>query len=114
MEEDRDKSKDKVLPALKKMVDSVNSTIEVQTRMAPQTSNQTLIRLQDTVLEFLAISGIEALLPLDCGRVSMFTQSFKSSLLSVMFFAEHILLYGAWMHHVTKISQLGGVRLKLY
>ncbi|XP_063861583.1 uncharacterized protein LOC135101485 isoform X1 [Scylla paramamosain] len=68
MEEDMSNSKKKMLPTLKKMVDSVNSTMKLQTRMSPQTSNQTLINLQQTVLEFLAISGIEALLPLDCGK----------------------------------------------
>ena len=68
--EDMDNSKEKMLPGLKKMVDSVSSTMKLETRMSPQMSNQTLINLQQTVLEFLAISGIEALLPLDCGKVS--------------------------------------------
>ncbi|XP_045133770.1 uncharacterized protein LOC123517579 [Portunus trituberculatus] len=66
--EDMSNSKEKMLPGLKKMVDSINSTMKLQTRMSPQTSKQTLINLQQTVLEFLAISGIEALLPLDCGK----------------------------------------------
>lgn len=71
MEEDTSKSKEKMLPGLKKMMDSVSSTVKLQTRMSsPQTSNQTLISFQQTVMEFLAISGIEALLPLDCGKVS--------------------------------------------
>lgn len=87
MEEDHGSSKEKMFPALKKMVDSVNSTIKLQTRMAPQTSNQTLIRLQDTVLEFLAISGIDALLPLDCGRVSS-VPPVLSLPISVRFVAE--------------------------
>lgn len=67
MEEEHSNSKDKMLPTLKKIM---NTTNELQTRMAPQTSNQTIIRLEDTIREFLAISGIEALLPLDCGQVS--------------------------------------------
>lgn len=66
MEEDSS-STDKMLPTLKTIL---NATNELQTRMAPQTSNQTIIRLEDTIREFLAISGIEALLPLDCGKVS--------------------------------------------
>ncbi|XP_050737934.1 uncharacterized protein LOC127009176 isoform X1 [Eriocheir sinensis] len=65
MEEKHSSSKDKMLPTLKKIM---NTTNELQTRVAPQTSNQTIIRLEDTIREFLAISGIEALLPLDCGR----------------------------------------------
>lgn len=69
MEEDTSKSKEKMLPGLKKMMDSVSATVKLQTRMSsPQTSNQTLISFQQTVMEFLAISGIEALLPLDCGK----------------------------------------------
>ena len=71
MEQDKSKSKDKMLPALKKMVDSVNSTIELRTKMAPQTTDPTPIRIEDTVLKFLAISGIDVVLPLDCGKVSI-------------------------------------------
>lgn len=69
MEEEHSRSKDKMLPSL---MEIMTSTTELQTRMAPQTSNQTIIRLEDTIREFLAISGIDALLPLDCGKVSCF------------------------------------------
>lgn len=71
MEEKHSNPSDKkMLPVLKEVMESSNATEELQTRMAPQTSNRTIVSIEDTIREFLAISGIDALLPLDCGKVS--------------------------------------------
>lgn len=69
--EGKDAAKDPLLKSLMEAMKDTNSTLQVNTRTGGDQGPKITKKFQDRVREVLSFSGVDAVLPLDCGRVSV-------------------------------------------